>query len=112
MPDAFQWLPAYPCISIQPKYQNSVYSCWCNRKFGGSDFFSMVNGDLMMTKPDFSKMTRQELRAYILTHREDDRAIEAFINRSNPDSPTYPFPQTDEDFKAMEEVLKRKLGMQ
>jgi hypothetical protein len=35
----------------------------------------MVNGSLTMTKPDFSKMSRQELRAYILAHREDDEAM-------------------------------------
>jgi hypothetical protein len=63
-----------------------------------------------MTKPDFSQMTRQELRAYVLAHREDDDAIEALIHRGNPNSPTYPFPQTNEDLKAMEEILRRKLG--
>ncbi|BAZ52798.1 hypothetical protein NIES4103_54630 [Nostoc sp. NIES-4103] len=63
-----------------------------------------------MTKPDFSKMTRQELRAYVLAHREDDDAIEALIKRGNPNSPKYPFPQTEEDLREMEEILKRKLG--
>jgi hypothetical protein len=70
----------------------------------------MVNGSLAMTKPDFSKMSRQELRAYILAHREDDEAIEALIKRRNPNSPTYPFPQTNEDLREMEEILKKKLG--
>jgi hypothetical protein len=70
----------------------------------------MVNGGLTMTKPDFSRMTRQELRAHVLAHREDDDAIEVLIERGNPNSPKYPFPQTDEDFRAMEEILKRKLG--
>jgi hypothetical protein len=69
----------------------------------------MANGGLTMTKPDFSGMTRQELRAYVLAHREDDEAIEALIKRGNPSSPTYPFPQTDEDLREMEEILKRKL---
>ncbi|MBW4616300.1 MAG: hypothetical protein KME21_24100 [Desmonostoc vinosum HA7617-LM4] len=63
-----------------------------------------------MMKPDFSRMTRQELRAYVLAHRDDDEAIEALIKRGNPDSPTYPFPQSDEDFREMEKILKRKLG--
>ncbi|MBN3950302.1 MAG: hypothetical protein HWQ38_29045 [Nostoc sp. NMS7] len=62
-----------------------------------------------MTKPDFSKMSRQELRAYILAHREDDEAIEALIKRRSPNSPTYPFPQTNEDLREMEEILKKKL---
>ena len=53
-----------------------------------------------MTKPDFSKMTRQELRSCILAHREDDAAIEALIKTGNPNSPTYPFPQTEyEDYR-------------
>lgn len=63
-----------------------------------------------MTKPDFSKMSRQELRAYVLAHRDDDEAIEALIRMGNPNSPVYPFPQTDEDLKVMEEILKKKLG--
>lgn len=62
-----------------------------------------------MTKPD-SRMTRQELRAHILVHHEDDDAIEALIKRGNSDSPKYPFPQTGEDLREMEEILKRKLG--
>jgi hypothetical protein len=70
----------------------------------------MVNGDLTMTQPDFSRMTRQELRAYILTHRDDDEAIETLIKRGNPNSPKFRFPQTDEDLREMEEILRRKLG--
>ncbi|MBD1878471.1 hypothetical protein [Coleofasciculus sp. FACHB-T130] len=63
-----------------------------------------------MMKPDFSKMTRQELRAYALAYREDDEAIEALIKRGNPNSPKYRFPTTDENLREMEEILKRKLG--
>ncbi len=61
-------------------------------------------------KPDFSKMTRQELRNYILAHREDDDAIEALIKLGNPHSPKYPFPKTEDDFREMEEILKQKLA--
>jgi hypothetical protein len=63
-----------------------------------------------MMKPDFSRMTRQELRTYILAHREDDEAIEALIRRGNPNSPKFRFPQTDEDLKEMEEILHKKLS--
>jgi hypothetical protein len=70
----------------------------------------MVNGGLTMTKPDFSTMTRQELRAYVMQNREDDEAIETLIRSANPNSPTYPFPRTDEDLKQMEAALKRKLS--
>ena len=64
----------------------------------------------MMTKPDFSKMTRRDLRAYVLAHRDDDEAIEALIKRGNSNSPKYRFPQTDEDLREMEELLRKKLG--
>jgi len=64
----------------------------------------------MMMKPDFSKMTRQELRAYILANREDDEAIAALINRGNPNSPKFPFPKNDADLKEMQEILRDKLS--
>ena len=63
----------------------------------------------MKKKPDFSKMTRQELRAYILANREDD-AIAALIQRGNPNNPKLPFPKTDADLKVMQEVLRDKLS--
>jgi hypothetical protein len=63
-----------------------------------------------MTKPNFSSMTRKELRGYILEHRDDDDAIEALINRGNPNSPIYRFPQTDEDLQEMDAILKQKLN--
>ncbi len=63
-----------------------------------------------MMKPNFDTMTRQEIREYILQHREDDDAIEALISRGNPNSPTYKFPQTDEDLQEMEAILKQKLN--
>jgi hypothetical protein len=68
----------------------------------------MVNGDSMM-KPNFDTMTRKEIREYILQHREDDDAIEALIRKGNPNSPTYKFPQTDEDLREMDAILKQKL---
>ncbi len=63
-----------------------------------------------MKKPDFSQMTYQELRNHILANRKDDDAIEAIINRADPNSPMYPFPKTEEDFQEMEEILRRRLG--
>jgi hypothetical protein len=63
-----------------------------------------------MTKPNFDSMTRQEIRDYILQHREDDDAIEALIGKGNPSSPIYPFPQTDEDLREMDAILKQKLN--
>lgn len=69
----------------------------------------IVAGGSTMTKPDFGTMTRAELRAYVLAHRDDDDAIEALIRGGNSNSPTYAFPQTEEDLKAMDEILRQKL---
>ncbi|NER01115.1 MAG: hypothetical protein F6K30_31230 [Cyanothece sp. SIO2G6] len=33
-------------------------------------------------KPDFSTMSRKELRAYVLAHREDEAAFFAYVDRS------------------------------
>jgi hypothetical protein len=62
-----------------------------------------------MTKPDFSQMNGQELRAYALANREDDEAIEAIIARADPNAPTYNFPATEEGFRQMQELLQRKI---
>jgi hypothetical protein len=35
-------------------------------------------------KPNYDAMTNQELRAYILQHRDDVGAIEAFFARRSP----------------------------
>ncbi len=63
-----------------------------------------------MMKPDFSNMTRKELRAYILANREDDEAIAALIQRGNPNSPKFPFPKNDADLKEMQAILRDKLS--
>ncbi|PMB00196.1 hypothetical protein CEN40_10490 [Fischerella thermalis CCMEE 5205] len=34
-----------------------------------------------MTKPDFSQMTKQELRAYVLANRDDLEAFYAYVDR-------------------------------
>jgi hypothetical protein len=70
----------------------------------------MVNGGLPMMKPNFKKMTRKDLREYVLKHREDDEAIAALISRSNTESPKFPFPKTDEDLKEMQVLLHKKLN--
>ncbi|NJL42166.1 MAG: hypothetical protein HC899_40200 [Leptolyngbyaceae cyanobacterium SM1_4_3] len=43
-------------------------------------------------KPNYDAMTNQELRAYILRHRDDIDAIEAFFARRSPDSEAVIFP--------------------
>ena len=63
-----------------------------------------------MKKPNFSQMSRQELRNHVLANPKDDDAIEALIDRIDPNSPMYPYPKTEEDFQKMEEILRERLG--
>lgn len=59
-------------------------------------------------KPDYDAMTRAELRAYILQHRDDIEAIEAFFARRSPDSEAVIFPlaQTEEEWHQQIETLR------
>ena len=62
-------------------------------------------------KPNFEAMTRAELRAYVLEHREDLEAFRLLMNRRSPDSEAtwYNFPNTEEGREKRKEVIKRKI---
>ncbi len=62
-----------------------------------------------MTKPDFSTMTREELRAYALVHREDDAVFTELVKRVSENGKRYPYPQTEEDLQEMKQVFQRKV---
>lgn len=58
-------------------------------------------------KPDFSKMTAGETRAYLLEHRDDQEALQAFVDKVhalNPNPRTYG--PDDNVADAIEEHLK------
>ena len=39
----------------------------------------------MNTKPNFQEMNRQELRAYVLAHRDDEEAFSAYMDQLHKD---------------------------
>lgn len=59
--------------------------------------------------PDFQAMTRKELLAYMLVHREDDEAFRAFMDKVHTEPPTeiYPAPQSIEDLKHFPQLLEK-----
>ena len=63
----------------------------------------------MSVKPDFAAMTAPELRAYVLAHRNDEEALQAYLNKlhaENSDSQVY---QPEDDVaEAIAEYLKGK----
>jgi hypothetical protein len=64
-----------------------------------------------LMKLEFSQMSSQELRKYILANPTDNDAIEAAINRADPNSPLYPYPKTEEDLQTMQEILQERLAL-
>ncbi len=47
----------------------------------GVTFLALGFGNLIMMKLDFQTMPRRELRAYVLTHREDSEALQIYMER-------------------------------
>jgi len=54
-----------------------------------------------MKKVDFSKMTRQELRSYVLSNREDEEAFAYLIDTFDNYAPKRSQEETEAAFKAM-----------
>ncbi|MCT7971437.1 DUF6887 family protein [Laspinema olomoucense] len=61
--------------------------------------------------PKFDLMSRDELKAYLLAHRDDLEALDALVNRRSPDSEAtwYPAPLTEETIRISEEAIQRRI---
>ncbi len=58
--------------------------------------------------PDFSQMTYQELKAYILANREDDEALAYLIlNHTDPNAPSYPATSMEEVAKILNPYIEK-----
>ena len=64
-----------------------------------------------MTKPDFSSMTKIELRSYVIAHPGDKTAFHAFVDRFTTEaSPqTYDLPKSSADVEEVEILIRQKL---
>ncbi|MGK7882209.1 MAG: hypothetical protein AB4060_19230 [Crocosphaera sp.] len=60
-------------------------------------------------KPNFETMSKAELRAYVLKHKEDKEALRALMSRRDPNSIKYNFPNTEEGREQTKAVIKRKI---
>lgn len=58
-------------------------------------------------KSKFEEMSRQELRAYMLKHREDEEAFQVYLDQvmAKPGE-IYPAPKTIEDLSNFPELLE------
>lgn len=60
-------------------------------------------------KPDFQAMSRKELRAYVLAHRDDDEAFYAYRNKSKAEGNwvTHPPLKSINDMENYPEFLEK-----
>ncbi|UBF24251.1 hypothetical protein K9N68_21365 [Kovacikia minuta CCNUW1] len=60
-------------------------------------------------KPDFKAMTRKELLAYMLAHRDDDDAFHELMDKvyAEPRRESYPAPKSIDDLKNFPELLEK-----
>jgi hypothetical protein len=63
-----------------------------------------------MSKPDFTSLTRSELRQYILENRDDEHALQIYVDRfQSPNNKVFPAPQTIEDLENFPELHQQHL---
>lgn len=63
-------------------------------------------------KPDFDNMSKANLRAYVLAHRDDNEAFYKLVDRLKADSKDqvwYPCPKTPEDWAKVPELIQEQL---
>jgi len=64
-------------------------------------------------KPDFDTMSIAELRAYFLSHRDDNEAFYKLADRLESNSEKtelYPCPDTPENIAIMEGAIKKQIN--
>jgi hypothetical protein len=63
-------------------------------------------------KPDFNVMTKSELRAYVLEHREDTEAFEALADRiyANPNPQWYQPEDTEKIVELIQASKQRNIN--
>lgn len=57
-------------------------------------------------KPDFTQMSKTELKAYVLAHRDDIEAIRHLFSRRSPEGETRRFPPLSQDGIPIEENIE------
>jgi hypothetical protein len=63
----------------------------------------------MNAKPDFAAMSKFELRAYVLEHRDEEEALHAYLDRLHTENPSSRVYQPDENVaEAIAEHMKHR----
>jgi hypothetical protein len=67
---------------------------------------------MMTQKLDFQKMSRKELRTYVLAHREDHEALRIYMERlhNEPGVIRQTGNLNEEDLNQLEQLIKRRVS--
>jgi hypothetical protein len=68
--------------------------------------------EVFVIKPDFSTMTRVEIRAYVIAHPDDQSAFQAFVDRFTAEAApeTFDIPRSNAEIESVEALIRQKLG--
>ncbi len=63
----------------------------------------------MSAKPDFATMTTPQLRAYVLEHRNDEKALQTYLDRRHAEQPDSQVYKADDNVAdAIAEYINRR----
>jgi hypothetical protein len=62
--------------------------------------------------PDFNAITKDELRAYVIAHPDDQSAFHTFVDRftAEASSATFDIPNSNAEVKEVEILIQQKLA--
>ncbi len=64
-----------------------------------------------MTETHFTKMTKAELRSYVVSHPDDRAAFHVFVDRFSADAPaeTFKMPTSTADIAEIDRLIQQKI---
>jgi hypothetical protein len=67
--------------------------------------------EVLVIKPEFSAITKAELRAYVIAHPDDKDAFHTFVDRftSEASPETFDIPKSSAELEEVEILIKQKL---
>ena len=65
-------------------------------------------------KPNFNKMTKRELRVYLVAHSNEREAFYAFVDRFTADAPpeTFAMPKSQTEIEEIDKLIQQKVQKQ
>ncbi|MCG8366361.1 MAG: hypothetical protein MJA27_23875 [Pseudanabaenales cyanobacterium] len=68
--------------------------------------------EILVIKPNFTVMSKDELRAYVIAHPDDKAAFHAFVDRFTAEAPpeTFDIPNSIAEIEEVDRLIRQKLA--